>query len=283
MIGRNKNSLGGQMRNKNRTAETEAPSFSPLNFVAPTEFVELPSQGRGYPDGHPLMGATDLEIKFMTAVEEDILTNQSYLKKGVAIDRFLSSVIIDNTIDPNTLLVADKNAILVAARISGYGAEYEANMTCPSCEKTQEISFNLANSKPVPGTIPESSNLKMLASGRYSMKLPRSGFNIEVGLLTTADEKLLTNLVLAAIDGDETVSLMSSQYERMIKSIEGHEEEAIIKEFVKVMPTVDSRELKMAYNSINPKFEIKDTFNCNHCGHSEEVDVPVGANFFRPE
>jgi hypothetical protein len=271
------------MRNKNRTAETEAPVFSPLSFVAPTEFVELPSEGNGYPDGHPLRNVTDIEIKFMTAVEEDILTNQSFLKKGVAIDRFLSSVIINKNVDPNTLLVADKNAILVAARISGYGPEYEASMACPSCEKTQALDFNLANAKSIPATIPEDSNLTLLESGRYRMKLPRSGFNIEIGLLTTADEKQLTNLVLAAIDGDESVSLMSSQYQRMIKSIEGHEEEAIIQEFVKVMPTIDSRELKMAYGAINPKFEIKDNFTCNHCGHSEEVDVPVGANFFRPE
>ena len=92
----------------------------------PTEIVELPSKGLLYPKDSPLASGT-IEMKYMTAKEEDILTNQNYIEKGVVIDKLLQSLIIDKTIDYNQILVGDKNALLIAARILGYGAEYEFN------------------------------------------------------------------------------------------------------------------------------------------------------------
>ena len=77
-------------------AEAAAKSnSSPLSFVAPTEFVNLPSKGKFYPDGHPLKDQETVELKMMTTKQEDILTSRSLLKKGVAIDRFLQSLIVD--------------------------------------------------------------------------------------------------------------------------------------------------------------------------------------------
>ena len=101
------------------TAADEVPAdikqmMNPMDFVAPTEFVELPSQGQGYPQGHPLNGQDSIEIRFMTAKEEDILTSQTLLKKGVAIERVLQSLVKDKSIDVGTMLIGDRNAILVA-------------------------------------------------------------------------------------------------------------------------------------------------------------------------
>ena len=111
----------------NDQTETKAApaALSPLNFVAPTEFVELPSKGQGYSSDHPLSGKDVIEIKFMTAKEEDILTSATLLKKGIAIDRFMQNIICDKNIKIDDLLIGDKNAILIAARASGYGATYE--------------------------------------------------------------------------------------------------------------------------------------------------------------
>jgi len=259
------------------------PVFNPLNFVAPTEFVDLPSNGVGYPDGHPLRGQEVIEIKFMTAKEEDILTSATLIKKGIAIDRFLRSIILDEKIDPNTLLVADKNAILVAARISGYGPDYDADMKCPQCNTTNALSFNLGAAKGVSSNIPANSGIESLENGNYKIKLPYCGFNIEVGLLTVLDEKKLTQLVLTQVEAEQDTNLVSAQYKKMIKAIEGHSEENIISAFVENMPTVDSRQIKMIYKNINPSFEIKDKFICINCKHEEEVDVPIGTNFFWPD
>ena len=124
-------------RNKNRTGMGEIPkpeasnpppqvmnqgqSENPFSFVVPTEFVELPSKGIFYPENHPLHAKETIEIKQMTAKEEDILTSRALLKKGVALDRVISSIIMNKNISTNDLLVGDRNAILIAARVSGYG------------------------------------------------------------------------------------------------------------------------------------------------------------------
>jgi len=94
---------------------------SPLTFTTPTEFVELPTRGRFYPEDHPLHNVEEIEIRFMTAKDEDILSSKTLLKKGVAIDRLLQNVIVDKRINVGDLFVGDKNALIVASRITGYG------------------------------------------------------------------------------------------------------------------------------------------------------------------
>ena len=119
-------------RNQDRLGGVQQPDTSPppqqggggFSFVIPTEFVDLPSLGRFYAQNHPLHGKDSIEIKQMTAKEEDILTSRTLLKKGVALERLLQSIIVDKTIDPKTLLIGDRNAIIVAARVSGYGNDY---------------------------------------------------------------------------------------------------------------------------------------------------------------
>ena len=107
---------------------------SALNFATPTEFVDLPSKGAYYPEGHPLHGQSSIEIKFMTARDEDILTSPTLLKKGLAIDKFLQNIIVNRAINVDTILSGDKNAILVASRINGFGAEYITKVSCPACQ-----------------------------------------------------------------------------------------------------------------------------------------------------
>ena len=94
------------------------------NFKFPTEMVDLPSKGHFYVDGHPLSKGK-VEVKYMTAREEDILTSQNLIKQGVVIDKLLQSLIVDKSIKVDDMLVGDKNAIMVAARILGYGKNYE--------------------------------------------------------------------------------------------------------------------------------------------------------------
>ena len=113
---------------EDRTSPTDT-----LSFVVPTEFVDLPSAGRFYPPSHPLHNKEHVEIKYMTAKEEDILTSQSLLEKGLALDRLISNLLVNKKINVDSLLVGDKSAILIAARSSGYGADYETDVGCPSC------------------------------------------------------------------------------------------------------------------------------------------------------
>ena len=114
-----------------------------MSYLVPTEFVTLPSEGKFYPTEHPLHGEQTIEIRYMTAKDEDILTSRALLKEGVAIDRLLQNIVVDKNINVNSLLVGDKNALIVAARITGYGSAYETKVTCPSCGTATEYEFEL--------------------------------------------------------------------------------------------------------------------------------------------
>ena len=103
----------------------------------PTEMVDIPSQGKLYPKEHPFSSGK-VEMRYMTAKEEDIITSRTLIQKGIAFDRLLESLIVEK-VDLNTLLVGDKNALLIAARVLGYGKDYKINVTDPNTGTKEEI------------------------------------------------------------------------------------------------------------------------------------------------
>ena len=131
------------------TPEDEGPPAAAVsaptqfNWSVPTEFVELPSKGKFYTPGHPVHNVEAIEIKYMTAKEEDILSDRALLKKGMAVDRALQNLIVDKNIKIENLLIGDKNALLVAARKTGFGPEYTTRVTCPACGEVDDYSFDL--------------------------------------------------------------------------------------------------------------------------------------------
>ena len=261
--------------------QTQDGGFDPLSFVAPTEFVELSSKGLCYPEGHPLHKQETIEIKFMTAKEEDILSSRALLKKGIAIERFIQSVIIDRKIKAKDLLVGDRNAILIAARTSGYGNIYETQVSCPACGERTKFSFDL-NDKKVTET-EENEDVKAVGDGTFQITMPYSKFKIVFRLLTGADEAYLTATAASKKKATKIDSILIEQYERMIASIEGHSDRSIIKKYVENMPTMDSRHLRKCYASVTPDVNIKEHFECPSCGHEQEMEVPFGADFFWPD
>ena len=135
----------------NEEQQEPKPNNLPLSFTAPTEIVDLPSGGRYYDSDHPLFGVDSLEIRFMTAKDEDILTSKTLLKKGLAIDRLLQNIMIDRRIKPNDLLLGDKNALVIAARITGFGEDYQTRVMCPVCGDSSDSSFDLTECNFYPG------------------------------------------------------------------------------------------------------------------------------------
>ena len=158
--------------------ETES-KFNPLHFVAPTEFVELPSKGMGYDESHPLCNKDTIEIRFMTAKDEDILSSRTLLKKGLAIERFLDNIIVDKSISASTLLVGDRNAIVIAARISGYGSEYQTSAQCPTCGDQQPMTFNLKDQIIKESTLSDKLNLQRSEGGALGIGVGDKIFMME--------------------------------------------------------------------------------------------------------
>ena len=189
-------------RNKGRTkssspAPAQAAKAAPtqttgLSYVTPTEFVELPSRGQFYSADHPLHNQETVELRFMTAKDEDILTSQALLKNGLAIDRLVSNLIVDKNINPDDLLIGDKNALLLAARVSGYGADYKVQVSCPSCGTAQAHTFDLTAFENNEGIQPDENSDSGVAAtdnGTFTAVLPRTGYTAEFRLFTAQDEK----------------------------------------------------------------------------------------------
>ena len=171
-----------------------ATSEQTFSFVVPTEFVELPSKGWFYPEDHPLHNQESIEIRYMTAKDEDTLTSSALLKKGIALDRLLQNVIVDKRIQVDDLLVGDKNAILVASRISGYGRAYDVKMTCSTCFETSEYQFDLAELNMSYDSDLEENGVTLLSNNTFLLTLPRTNVEVALRLITGADEKALTRL-----------------------------------------------------------------------------------------
>ena len=255
-----------------------------LNFVVPTEFVELPSKGQFYAEDHPLHNKETVEIRFMTAKEEDLLTSKTLLKKGIAIDRMLESLIVDKRIKINDLLLGDKNALIIASRISGYGADYESRITCPVCGESSKWSFDL-NSCTTPSNtgIPEGSDISDTGKGTYIIPLPASTAQVEVGMLTGQDERKMATIAEKKKKHKLPETQLTDQFRMFIRSVNGNSEQATINKFINSMPAKDSRYLRKVYNELAPNVDMTQDFECDFCAAETEVSVPFTAEFFWPK
>jgi len=259
------------------------PKFNPLHFVAPTEFVELPSRGLGYDESHPLFQKDTIEIRYMTAKDEDILSSRTLLKKGVAIERFLDNVIIDKNIKASELLVGDRNAIIIAARISGYGADYQTSTQCPACGANQPTTFDLNDQTIEESTLSDELGLRTTDTGNFITTMPFSKFEIEFRCMKGSDEIYLAKLATNKSKTNMAESALTDQYKRIIVSIQGHRDQEIINKYVNAMPTLDSRHLRACYKLATPDVKITEQFVCTSCNFEQELEVPFGADFFWPD
>ncbi len=265
---------------------TQNAGGDPFSFVIPTEFVELPSNGAFYPEGHPLHKQETIEIKQMTAKEEDILTSRSLLKKGVALDRLIKSLVVDKSINTDTMLVGDRNAVLVAARISGYGNEYNTKVTCPSCGAQSHNEFDLHDYE-IEGidNINELDVSVNYDNGTFTTMLPRMKQEVSFRLLTGTDERQMMNALSSKKKKSklESESNITRQLKQMIVAINGNTDRKLINYVVENMPSMDARHLRVLYRKITPNVNLDHDFECDECGYEAEMEVPLTADFFWPD
>ena len=252
-----------------------------FNFATPTEFVELPSQGKHYPKDHPLHNQETVEIKYMTAKDEDILSSQALLKKGLAIDRLLSNIIVENA-PTDTLLVGDKNAILVAARVTGFGNIYSTNVTCPACGETNKHDFDLSEVNTTMGN-PEEVGAELTKEGTFKVVLPQTKVEVEFRLLNGADER---HMFLAG-EKKKKLKLQDTPIvdtmRLFIVSAAGQSEPGVISQFLDLVPARDARALRAAFQKCTPNVDMKQVYACEGCDHTQEMEVPLTADFFWPD
>jgi len=242
-------------------------------FQLPTETVELPSKGLLYPEDSPLAKGT-LEMKYMTAKEEDILTNNNYIANGTVIDKLLQSLIITPKVDYNQLLIGDKNAIMVAARILSYGKDYSF------LYEDEEVTVDLStlSSKDV------DYSLFQQRQNEFKFKLPHTDNSISFKLLTHGDEKSIERELagLRKINKEVTADV-TTRLKYMITEVNGNRDKKDIREFVDgYLLAKDARALREEYNKLNPDVDMKFTYT-DRTGGEEDVDLPINLNFFWPD
>ena len=241
-------------------------------FSMPTEVVELPSKGLLYPLDNPLSSGK-IEMKYMTAKEEDILTNQNYIKQGTVIDKLLQSLIITK-INYDDLLVGDKNAIMLAARVLSYGASYEFEYDGVN----QNIDLSKLEPKPHHPDYTKS-NLN-----EFSFILPHTQNTVTFKLLTHSDEKKIDEEIkgFQKINKDLT-SEVTVRLAHIITSVNGSTDKKDIREFVNnYFLAKDARAFRSYYNEISPDINTKIILT-NSEGIEEDADLPIGINFFWPD
>jgi len=238
-------------------------------FKLPTETIELPSKGLLYPSDSPLASGT-IEMKYMTAKEEDILTNQSYIQNGTVLDKLLQSLIVTK-ISYDDLLIGDKNAIMIAARILGYGKDYK--FIYRGEEETVDLS-QIENA-------PLHEEVQKAKSNEFALTLPGSDNTITFKLLTHGDEKKIEQETkgLAKINKNNS-STITTRLKHQILSVNGETEKPKIREFVdNYLLAQDSRALREKIKQLSPDVDL--TFFPEN--GDNRVNIPIGLNFFWPD
>jgi len=244
------------------------------------ESVPLPSRGLIYSPESSVFGREVLEIKPMTAREEDILTSRAYIKNGTVITELIKSCLIDKSIDVESLITGDRNALMIALRITGYGADYDVECECPRCATSARYNFNLSNlqiKRLEIEPVSEGSNL-------FEVVLPVSKKSVKVRFLNGHDEKEM--MVLSERKkklGLQHDSLVTDRLSFSIVSVDGISDKNKINHFIKEMPARDSLALRKFLDNNEPGVNMSVTMKCNSCFEESDIRLPLGATFFWPD
>ena len=248
-------------------------------YSFPTEEVTLPSKGLLYPEGSPLRSGK-ITMKYMTAKEEDILTNQNYIKNGTVIDKLLQSLIVDMT-KVEDLLIGDKNAVLVAARILGYGQDYTFKYPHPDTGVEEELTIDLTEAEDK--LIDESKMVN--GKNEFEFELPTSKMFITFKLLTQADEKLIEQELkgLKKINKNSSPEL-TTRLKHVIQSVNGDRTQKTIREFIdNSFLARDSRAFRSYLDTIMPDIDLTFDLTFDDGTVIEDVTIPIGVGFFWPD
>jgi hypothetical protein len=239
----------------------------------PTEEVTLPSKGLIYPPENPLSKGV-VEMKYMTAREEDILTNDSYIKKGIVIDKLLQSLIV-TPIDYDDLIVGDKNAIMVAARVLGYGKDYTFKIG------DEEYTVDLTSVEDI-----ELKEENLIEKGRneFEFTLPTTQKTITFKILTHGDEKKIQQELQGLKKATQTKTEVTTRLKHMILSVDGDTERKTIREFVdNQLLARDARALRERIGKIQPDVNLIFDLENENGDVKEGVNIPIGITFFWPD
>ena len=257
-----------------------AKQYKKTELKFPTEIIDLPSKGLVYPEGHPLRDGR-VEMKYMTAKEEDILSSQSLIKKGIVLDRLFQSLIIGNgegaPFDYDDLVVGDKNAVMVASRVLGYGKDYDVQINVPQLDEPYKLTVDLTqlNDKEFDVEVFEKHG------NNIPFELPISKNVVTLKVLNGRDEKSIDHMLKTKRGQIERNN--STRLKYIITSVDGDSERKTIDTFVdEYLLSQDSLAIKKYIAEIQPDVDLRVKVDIPDEDISEFFDIPIGLSFFWP-
>ena len=246
----------------------------------PTEMVTLPSKGYFYPENSPLSKG-EVEMKYMTAKDEDILTSPNLIRSGMVLDKLIESLLVDKKIKVDDLLLGDKNGLIVAARILAYGKEYPIEFV-DEVGQTQTITVDLTTLKD------KEVDFSKFTKGvnEFSFELPVSKRLVTFKLVTQLDEKNTAAEIksLKKVSGGSKIDPeITTRMKRTILSVDGETSRAKVNSFVdNEFLSQDSWALREQLTKISPDVNMQYFYTCESCDYEEEMTVPMTVQFFWP-
>ena len=245
----------------------------------PTETIDLPSKGWYY-DPESLLASGQIELKYLTAKEEDILTSTNLIQKGLVIDRLLESLIVNKEVKFTDLLIGDKNAIMIASRILGYGKDYTARVTCATCGDVSEAQVDLTQLEDK-----EIEEPKTKGDNSFEYKLPTIKKVLTFKLLTQGDENEVDKEVESYRKVDPDINrTLTTRLKHIITAVDGDNSPANIRHFVDTeFLARDSKAFRTYYQKVSPDIDLRVNHRCSVCDDERRVAVPIGVDFFWPD
>lgn len=251
-----------------------------FGYEVPVESVPLPSGGITYPPNSVLHGRDTVEIRAMTAKEEDILTSKALIKKGTVISHLLNNCITTHGANADAMLSGDRNAVMVALRITGYGAGYNVEVACPSCGEKSKQEFDLS-----------SLEIKRLAlqptspgTNEFEFELPVTKKRVKFRFMTGRDEqeimKMQERLKKTGAAGNQ---LVTQRLQYAVLSIDGISDRTKLQMFIQNMPARDSLALRKFIDENEPGIDMTTWMECSSCFEQSRVRLPLGPSFFWPD
>lgn len=242
----------------------------------PTEIIDLPSKGYFYPEKSPLSSGT-VELKYMTAKDEDVLTSQNLIAKGIVLDVLLANLMIDKKIKVSDLLIGDKNALLIAARVLAYGKNYEFELVSPVTGEPTTHNLDLTSLKDIPvdfSKLPKGKN-------EFEFSLPTSKRVIKYKLLTSGDVDDIDREAKSLNKISDIDRTLTTRLKSMIIEVDGNTEKQTINNFVdNEFFAVDSLAFREHIVDNTPDIDLEISVDID--GEEVEVAVPMTVQFFWP-
>ena len=277
---RQNNEVFGAKEAQQQGFQTRSVMKDDFGYEVPIEAVPLPTNGVIYSPDSGMYNTETLEIRAMTAREEDILTSRALIKKGTVITELIKSCLVNKSIDVDDMISGDRNAVMTALRITGYGSDYTVQVDCPACEHTSKQTFMLTE-LPI-----KRLEITPVADGAnlFEYRLPVTNKTVQFKFLTGRDEAEMSIIAeRQKKQGQKTDNLVTSRLQHSIVAIDGITDRGKINTFVKNMPARDSLTLRKFIDSNEPGIEMKSWMQCPSCHEHSEVNLPLGATFFWPD